>query len=127
AAGAAGAMPAQTSSAFEKQIILAEAMLQRRSRLTMLGRLLWQHWRQSGWLLIVLPLVGLPIAAFITGVGFDWLMLRTKGTAAGSAGGFGVCVLIQRHWQVRWCFLAIRSSSVTAISSNTMFLRGTFG
>ncbi len=94
APGAAGAIPIQASSAFERQIILAEAMLRRRSRLVMLGRLLWQHWRQSGWLMIVLPLVGLPVAAFITGVGFDWLMWRTTGAAAGSGGGFGICVLI---------------------------------
>ena len=84
----------ETSSAFEKQILLAEAMMRRRSGLVMLGRLLWQHWRQSGWLMIVLPLVGVPVAAFITGVGFDWLMWRRANLVAQNTTEFSICVVI---------------------------------
>src|SRR5262249_54815074 len=47
---------------------LARSLLVRRSSAAMLGRLLWQHWRQTRWLMVLIIVVGLPAAVAVVGV-----------------------------------------------------------
>ncbi len=47
--------------------VVAAELLARRGRLTMLGHLLWQHWRQSRWLTLGMVFLGLPASFFAFG------------------------------------------------------------
>jgi hypothetical protein len=91
---------------------------------TMLGRLLWQHWRQSRWIMVVVGAMDVPLAAFA----MRWLTQTltrphaphnpdpAEGTlftlamllALASVPLFGLCAFLPDQWRRGYRFLADR-------------------